>query len=101
MAKNKNNQTVWSARIKKNRSSIYDKVGSSLEVDKRLFKEDIACSIAHVEMLHKQKILSFKVKNKILFGLNRIKNQIIKKKFCLIVKMRIFICLLKISYSKL
>ena len=100
MAKNKNNQTVWSARIKKNRSSIYDKVGSSLEVDKRLFKEDIACSIAHVEMLHKQKILSFKVKNKILFGLNRIKNQIIKK-FCLIVKMRIFICLLKISYSKL
>ena len=30
-------------------------------------------------MLHKQKIISFKVKNKILFGLNRIKNQIIKK----------------------
>ena len=81
MAKNKNNQTVWSTRIKKNRYSIYEKVGSSLEVDKRLFKEDIACSIAHVEMLHKQKIITFKVKNKILFGLNRIKNQIIKKKF--------------------
>ena len=81
MAKNKNNQTVWSTRIKKNRYSIYEKVGSSLEVDKRLFKEDIACSIAHVEMLHKQKIINFKVKNKILFGLNRIKNQIIKKKF--------------------
>jgi len=32
-------------------------------------------------MLHKQKIINFKVKNKILFGLNRIKNQIIKKKF--------------------
>jgi len=31
--------------------------------------------------LHKQKIINFKVKNKILFGLNRIKNQIIKKKF--------------------
>ena len=81
MAKNKNNQTVWSTRIKKNRYSIYEKVGSSLEVDKRLFKEDIACSIAHVEMLHNQKIITFKVKNKILFGLNRIKNQIIKKKF--------------------
>ena len=81
MAKNKNNQTVWSTRIKKNKYSIYEKVGSSLEVDKRLFKEDIACSIAHVEMLHKQKIITFKVKNKILFGLNRIKNQIIKKKF--------------------
>jgi len=81
MAKNKNNQTVWGTRIKKNKYSIYEKVGNSLEVDKRLFKEDIACSIAHVEMLHKQKIITFKVKNKILFGLNRIKNQIIKKKF--------------------
>ena len=37
--------------------------------------------MAHVEMLHKQKIISFKVKNKISFGLNRIKNEIIKKKF--------------------
>ena len=81
MAKNKNNQTVWGTRIKKNRYSIYEKVGNSLEVDKRLFKEDIACSIAHVEMLHKQKIITFKVKNKIIFGLNRIKNHIIKKKF--------------------
>ena len=80
MAKNKNNQTVWGTRIKKNRYSIYEKVGNSLEVDKRLFKEDIACSIAHVEMLHKQKIITFKVKNKIIFGLNRIKNHIIKKK---------------------
>ena len=81
MAKNKNNQTVWGTRIKKNRYSIYEKVGNSLEVDKRLFKEDIACSIAHVEMLHKQQIITFKVKNKIIFGLNRIKNHIIKKKF--------------------
>ena len=81
MAKNKNNQTVWGTRIKKNRYSIYEKVGNSLEVDKRLFKEDIACSIAHVEMLYKQKIITFKVKNKIIFGLNRIKNHIIKKKF--------------------
>ena len=80
MAKNKNNQTVWGTRIKKNRYSIYEKVGNSLEVDKRLFKEDIACSIAHIEMLHKQKIITFKVKNKIIFGLNRIKNHIIKKK---------------------
>ena len=100
MAKNKNNQTVWGTRIKKNRYSIYEKVGNSLEVDKRLFKEDIACSIAHVEMLYKQKIITFKVKNKIIFGLNRIKNHIIKKKFYLMDKMKIFICLLKINYLK-
>ena len=32
-------------------------------------------------MLFKQKIISFKVKNKIIFGLNRIRNEIIRKKF--------------------
>ena len=81
MRKNKNNQAIWNTRIKKKTSSIFQKVGSSLNIDKRLFKEDIAASIAHVEMLFKQKIISFKIKNKIIWGLNKIKNEIIKKKF--------------------
>ena len=50
-------------------------------MDKRLFNEDIFASTAHVEMLFKQKIINFKIKNKIIWGLNRIKNEIIKKKF--------------------
>jgi len=81
MRKNKNNQAIWNTRIKKKTSSIFQKVGSSLNIDKRLFKEDIATSIAHVEMLFKQKIISFKIKNKIIWGLNKIRNEIIKKKF--------------------
>ena len=60
---------------------MFKKIGSSIDVDKRLFKEDIQGSIAHVEMLFKQKIITFKIKNKIIWGLNRIKNEIIKKKF--------------------
>jgi len=81
MSQNKNNKTVWSTRITKDTSSIFQKVGSSLSIDKRLFKEDIAGSIAHVEMLFKQKIITFKIKNKIIWGLNKIRNEIIKKKF--------------------
>jgi len=81
MAQNKNNKAIWNTRIKKDTSSIFKKVGSSIDVDKRLFKEDIQGSIAHVEMLFKQKIISFKIKNKIVWGLNRIRNEIIKKKF--------------------
>ena len=81
MRKNKNNQAIWNTRIKKKTSSIFQKVGSSLNIDKRLFKEDIAASIAHVEMLFKLKIISFKIKNKIIWGLNKIKNEIIIKKF--------------------
>ncbi len=81
MRKNKNNQAIWNTRIKKKTSSIFQKIGSSLNIDKRLFKEDIAVSMAHVEMLFKQKIISFKIKNKIIWGLNKIRNEIIKKKF--------------------
>ena len=81
MAKNKNNQAIWKTRIKKDSSSLFQKVGNSIDIDKKLYKEDIAGSIAHVEMLFRQKIISFKIKNKIIYGLNKIEKEIIKKKF--------------------
>ncbi len=81
MAKNKNNQAIWNTRIKKNSSSLFQKVGNSLDVDKKLYKEDIKGSIAHVEMLFKQKIISFKIKNKIIYGLNKVEREISSKKF--------------------
>ncbi len=81
MSKNKNNQAIWGNRIKKNTSSIFQKVGNSIDVDKRLYKEDIIGSIAHAEMLFKQKIITFKIKNKIVYGLNKIKKEITNKKF--------------------
>ena len=56
-------------------------MGSSIDVDKRLYKEDIIGSIAHAEMLFKQKIITFKIKNKIVYGLNKIKKEITNKKF--------------------
>ncbi len=81
MTKNKNNQTIWNTRIKNNNSSLFQKVGNSIEIDKRLYKEDINGSIVHVEMLFKQKIISFKIKNKIIYGLNKIEKEILNKKF--------------------
>ena len=81
MAKNKNNQAIWNTRIKKNASSIFQKVGNSIDIDKRLYKEDIQGSIAHIEMLFKQKIISFKIKNKIIYGLSKIEKEISNKKF--------------------
>ena len=81
MAKNKNNKAIWKNRIKKNTSSFFQKVGGSLDIDKRLFKQDIMGSIAHVEMLFKQKIISFKIKNKIIYGLGKVEKEISKNKF--------------------
>ena len=81
MTVNKNNKAIWNTRIKKNASTLFQKVGNSIDIDKRLYKEDIQGSIAHVEMLFRQKIISFKVKNKIIYGLVKIEKEISKKKF--------------------
>tara|TARA_B100000945_G_scaffold239791_1_gene195907 strand:- start:467 stop:1864 length:1398 start_codon:yes stop_codon:yes gene_type:complete len=81
MSKNKDNKPIWSSRINKDTSYIFQKVGSSIKIDQRLFKEDLKGSITHVEMLFKQKIISISVKNKIIWGLNKIFNEINRKKF--------------------
>ena len=81
MIKNKYNQAVWSKRIKKKPSLLFQEIGSSIDVDKRLFKEDIMGSLAHVEMLSKQKIITPKIKKKISKGLKKIEKEIIQKKF--------------------
>ena len=77
----KKNKPVWSTRIKGKTTSTFEKVSSSINIDKRLYKEDILASITHVEMLNRQKIINFKVKNKIIWGLKKIQNQITKKKY--------------------
>ena len=81
MVKNKNNKAIWGSRIKKDTSTLFQKIGNSIDIDKKLFKEDISGSIVHVEMLFRQKIISFKIKNKIIYGLNKIKKEILKDKF--------------------
>ena len=62
------NVSVWGTRFKNKTSSLFQELGSSIEIDKRLYKEDIKGSIAHVEMLFKQKIISFKINlNRVVF----------------------------------
>ena len=56
MVKNKNNKAIWGIRIKKDASSLFQKVGNSIDIDKKLFKEDIKGSAAHVEMLLNKKL---------------------------------------------
>ena len=60
---------------------LFQEIGSSIDVDKRLFKEDIMGSLAHVEMLSKQKIITPKIKKKISKGLKKIEKEILQKKF--------------------
>jgi len=78
--KNKN-KTVWSTRFNKPISKIFEEIGASINVDKRLFEEDIFGSITHTQMLVKQKIIDRKIGAKIILGLKKIRNEIIKNKF--------------------
>ena len=52
MAKNKNNKAIWNTRIKKSVSTLFQRVGSSIDVDKRLYKEDIIGSVTHLSLIH-------------------------------------------------
>lgn len=49
---------LWGGRFHKSTDKIVEEFTTSLSFDKRLFKEDIAGSIAHVKMLAKQEIIS-------------------------------------------
>ena len=78
--KNKN-KTVWGNRFNNPISKKFQKIGASINTDKRLFSEDILGSIIHTQMLIKQKIINKKRGNKIISGLKKIKQQIKKNKF--------------------
>ena len=54
------NKAVWSTRFDNSTSKIFEKIGASIDVDKRLFEEDIFGSIIHTQMLIKQKIINKK-----------------------------------------
>ena len=78
--KNKN-KTVWSNRFSKGNSRNFQRIGSSINVDKRLYKEDIFASIIHAQMLVKQKIIPKKDGSKIIKGLKKIEKEIEKNRF--------------------
>ena len=78
--KNKN-KAVWGTRFNSRTSKIFERIGASIDIDKRLFEEDILASIIHTKMLVNQKIITTKRGKKIIFGLKKIKNEIRKNKF--------------------
>ena len=55
--KNKN-KAVWGARFNNATSKIFETIGASIDIDKRLYEEDILGSVVHTQMLIKQKIIN-------------------------------------------
>ena len=77
----KKNRTVWSNRLSKGNSKNFQRIGSSINIDKRLYKEDILASNVHTKMLIKQRIIPKKDGLKIIKGLKKIEKEIDKNKF--------------------
>ena len=78
--KNKN-KAVWGLRFENPTSKIFEQIGASIDVDKRLFEEDILGSVVHTQMLVKQKIIDNGKGKKIIKALKKIRSEIKKNKF--------------------
>ena len=74
-------QALWSGRFKQPLADIALKFSSSIDLDRRLYEEDIAGSIAHVEMLSACRILTAAEARRIRTGLKSIQKEIESGKF--------------------
>jgi len=67
---------LWTGRSDGKTSKIADDFNSSIKFDKRLYKQDIAGSMAHAAMLGAQKIIAAEEAEKIIDGLQTILDDI-------------------------
>lgn len=63
---------MWEGRFSKDLDKRTNDFNSSIKFDYKLYKEDIAGSIAHAKMLAKQNIIQKEDEDKIIFGLESI-----------------------------
>ena len=59
------NKTVWSNRFKGSTSKSFQRIGASINVDKRLYIQDIFASKVHTQMLVKKRLYLLKTEKKL------------------------------------
>lgn len=74
-------EALWSGRFKEPLAEIALNFSSSIDIDKQLYDEDIAGSIAHAEMLAATKVISGSEARRIRTALKVIKKEIESGKF--------------------
>jgi argininosuccinate lyase len=67
---------AWGGRFAAGPAAVMQQINASLEVDKRLYAQDIAGSLAHCAMLVRKRIISRSDGNAIVRGLGRIRREI-------------------------
>ncbi len=78
MSKSDNNQgnKLWGGRFSESTEQIVDEFSSSLSLDKRMWREDIQGSLAHVKMLTHQQIIPRAEGEEIVKALETIKKEL-------------------------
>ena len=82
-----NNSKIWGGRFSSSSNKLMEEFNSSIQFDKKIYKQDIEASIVHAEMLCKQKIISEKDFKLIKTGLNKIKTEISNNNFTFSIKL--------------
>ncbi len=72
---------LWGGRFDKPVDKTAEEFGASISFDRRLYREDVAGSIAHARMLARQGIIPAEDAEKIVAGLERIRERIDKGQF--------------------
>jgi len=72
---------MWGGRFSDKPADIMTEINVSIDVDRKLFRQDIAASKAHAQMLARQRIISPQDAKKIVHGLDKILSEIAGGKF--------------------
>jgi argininosuccinate lyase len=72
---------MWGGRFKSGPDAIMEEINASIDFDRHLYRQDIAASKAHAEMLAKQGIIAADDAKKIAHGLDTILSEIEAGKF--------------------
>ena len=68
--------TIWGGRFAGGPSQLMQEINASISYDKTLYRQDIAGSIAHAQMLADQNILTADDRDQIISGLQQIEREI-------------------------
>jgi argininosuccinate lyase len=72
---------MWGGRFSSGPDAIMEEINASIEFDRHLYRQDIAASKAHADMLAKQGIIAAEDAQKIAHGLDTIRSEIDKGSF--------------------
>lgn len=76
MSDNKNTEKPWAGRFNEPTDAFVEAFTASVDFDKRLYRHDIAGSIAHATMLAEQEVITLAERDLIINGLKQIEQQI-------------------------